>query len=920
MNVVTWNTQSFKSNYAWLQSKLTNLDIILLQETWLYDFEQVLIEKEFPNYTCFSVSSMLKSRNGTRGRPYGGTAILIKNLYKGCVVSSDTSDPRLLSVTIKTSNGNLKIVNVYFPCDIPKNDELITKYISLLQCKVEEHDGPILLAGDFNCSEGKYKFNELMQMCNDNDLICDDLKFMDKSTFTFCSKGSGAMSWIDHCFSTENLVQNVTLFDSASPSDHLPLLIKINASCLQLARQKNDVSNSVYVKWKKITSNQIKDYQEKVRNNFLGAPAIICNAGCCSDASHFTMIDSSVEWLVQTLLSCSSSAFSQNHRQKFVEKQIPGWNREIKPRYELYRQAMLLWKTSPQNHDLFTDMNEKRKLFKKELKKCRSEKEKVLSDNLALSYSGNDFKAFWSYVKAEESNGRPEVISEIEGVIGRENVSEYWADYYSKIFNGKQSNKCELEVMQYISKNKERAPLFKIEDIIQAINNLKTGKSPGSEGLCAEHFKHVFALVAPFTCDLINCMIQHCYIPHVIMTVLIKPILKKKGLAQKESKNYRPIAIASMISKLIEILLLKKFLPNLHTCDNQFGYKKNVGTEMAVYVLKQVAHHYLRNDTPVYICFLDCTRGFDLVHHFTLLHKLCLRGFPSSVVKFLLFWFREQMFCVMWEGCKSSPFPVRNSVRQGGILSAYLFALYMDDLSKKLTNTGVGCHVGSQCVNNLIYADDVCLMTSSIAALRILLKICEQYGEQHYIQFNPAKTVCVMFADYQFETTRPLIKFCGRSLVWNDTAKYLGYEISCRNRDHNELMRRRREIYARANLLTSRFSKCSASVKVYLFKTFFSSLYCSSLWVPVQKKMIDNVRVAYNDACRMLFGYSRRSSASRMFCDLGLDSFDAMRRRAAYSLLSRLAASDNTIIKSIINSNFFLMSSTSREWRALLFN
>ena len=49
-------------------------------------------------------------------------------------------------------------------------------------------------------------------------------------------------------------------------------------------------------------------------------------------------------------------------------------------------------------------------------------------------------------------------------------------------------------------------------------------------------------------------------------------------------------------------------------------------------------------------------------------------------------------------------------VRQGGILSAKLFSLYMDELLKMLKDCGVGCYIDHVCVNHVLYADDLCLI------------------------------------------------------------------------------------------------------------------------------------------------------------------------------------------------------------------
>jgi len=218
-----------------------------------------------------------------------------------------------------------------------------------------------------------------------------------------------------------------------------------------------------------------------------------------------------------------------------------------------------------------------------------------------------------------------------------------------------------------------------------------------------------------------------------------------------------------------------------------------------------------------------------------------------------------------------------------------------------------------------MYADDLCLMTSSVQALRVLLGICEEYAKSHDLVFNPSKSMCQCFGAHGFFDVTPLIKLSGKILRWIDTVRYLGYDINCHNRDFEEMNRRRRELYARANLLRNRFFSCSVDVKIYLFKTFFSSIYCSSLWVPVKHAIMEKVKVAYNDAFRIIFGYSRRCSASAMFAENNMNDFCAMRRGAAYSLITRLANSDNKIISTIVNSNCFLHSSISKEWKCLLF-
>ena len=68
----------------------------------------------------------------------------------------------------------------------------------------------------------------------------------------------------------------------------------------------------------------------------------------------------------------------------------------------------------------------------------------------------------------------------------------------------------------------------------------------------------------------------------------------------------------------------------------------------------------------------------------------------------------------MWANCAHNlvnfeTFHVNNGVRQGGILSPYLFNVYMDDLSQSLNCCKTGCLSGEIMINHLMYADDLVL-------------------------------------------------------------------------------------------------------------------------------------------------------------------------------------------------------------------
>jgi hypothetical protein len=71
-------------------------------------------------------------------------------------------------------------------------------------------------------------------------------------------------------------------------------------------------------------------------------------------------------------------------------------------------------------------------------------------------------------------------------------------------------------------------------------------------------------------------------------------------------------------------------------------------------------------------------------------------------------------------------FSVDCGVRQGGVLSPYLFAIYVDDIVKKINRSDLGCRLGLKRIAVVLYADDIILMAPSVESLQMLLNIVEE--------------------------------------------------------------------------------------------------------------------------------------------------------------------------------------------------
>ena len=71
-----------------------------------------------------------------------------------------------------------------------------------------------------------------------------------------------------------------------------------------------------------------------------------------------------------------------------------------------------------------------------------------------------------------------------------------------------------------------------------------------------------------------------------MMETTVLPIIKIKCGNLADSNNYRPNAIATILSKHFESIILYKCKEFLYTCDNQFGFKPKHNTELCIYTLE----------------------------------------------------------------------------------------------------------------------------------------------------------------------------------------------------------------------------------------------------------------------------------------------------------------------------------------------
>jgi len=161
-----------------------------------------------------------------------------------------------------------------------------------------------------------------------------------------------------------------------------------------------------------------------------------------------------------------------------------------------------------------------------------------------------------------------------------------------------------------------------------------------------------------------------------------------------------------------------------------------------------------------------------------------LKGASGTFVKLLTYWYSHLRSAVLWNSVLGECFDVLCGVRQGGVLSPYLFAFYIDDIITDLKKSGYGIYVGSVFVGCILYADDIVLLSASCTGLQHMVNVCAQYGRMWDILFNPAKSQYITFGEGCHRSSRSSrISLNNTELNCTEKLKYLGcdfHQRSCR--------------------------------------------------------------------------------------------------------------------------------------------
>ena len=526
-----------------------------------------------------------------------------------------------------------------------------------------------------------------------------------------------------------------------------------------------------------------------------------------------------------------------------TRKVIPGWDREM----ENARNDSLLWhyiwkqNNRPVSGHIYNIMKKCRSHYHYLLRSLKKKKKKKVK--MAISKNVLKNNNYWKTLKAVRKN-KFNTTGSVDGHVGSKHIANHFKQKFNKLFNSVRTSDIKLSNLQKSISNKvstdcnsqphvddkdtSHCHIVSKHDVRKAISKLKTDKID-EQGKCfSNNFIYGTDLLHRQLSVLFTSMINHGYAPAEFLKSSMLPLPKGARADLSNSDMYRSIAISSLLSKILDNVIIERQQDFLSTSNYQFGFKAKSSTVLCTTMVNETIQYYTeKGGRAVYLLLLDASKAFDKVSYEKLFELLLARNVCPKIVKLLYYMYTHQKCHVRWNNKQSDPFSVSNGVKQGSVISPLLFSIYIDNLFSKLKQLGLGCHVGLTYAGAFGYADDIALVSPSIYGLKKMISICESYARDYHITFNPAKSKLLCFNASSSQISPIYLNGTPVTVVNKD--KHLGNTISTDIYDRN-IISNVCDFYQRSNSVISDFSICDSETLDKVHSTFCMHMYGCELW------------------------------------------------------------------------------------------
>ena len=277
-----------------------------------------------------------------------------------------------------------------------------------------------------------------------------------------------------------------------------------------------------------------------------------------------------------------------------------------------------------------------------------------------------------------------------------------------------------------------------VHDVFVSLSHLGSKKSMGIDHIPSIVLKSCATVLCEPVHHLFTLCLSQSYIPPEWKIHCVTPIFKSGD--KVSVKNYRPISLLCIISKVFERIVFDKIYDHIASfiiCSEQYGFMRKRSTIQQLLIHLHSLIDSVSSGHQSDVVYLDIKKAFDSVSHSILLTKLWSAGLCGATWRFFVAYLSGRRQCVRVGSCVSDLLPVTSGVPQGSILGPLLFILYINDLPAVPIHSSLLLFADdSKCRRKIQSIEDSQLLQSD------LCRLCE-WSHSSGLIFNSSKS-CVL--------------------------------------------------------------------------------------------------------------------------------------------------------------------------------
>lgn len=804
------NAQSLRpkiDEFRWIFQH-SNVDIICVSETWL--------DQSTPD-GLISLQGYKIFRSDRPLRCGGGVAIYVRNgiTCKFCCKSESNDKIEHLFLEILSSGNKMLVGCVYRP----NNSIEFTSFVLKLETLIMRYND-ISITGDFNS----------------NLLVDSSLKD---------SMESLGLTPVNIITPTHFTKSNSTLLDLIFVGDRSKVLLydQLSASCFS----KHDLVFVAYnfaldLKDQSYTYRDFKNINyDLLYEHFLETD--------WETVYHLTSANDQLIFLEGNIVKLYDETVVLKTR-NIKAKDKPWFTASVRDAIQKRNIAYLRWKRF-RTVELKTEFRLARKLVNHTIKYAKSDYY-AMRFGSALSSSktwktireigvGKNVKNTNCSINANELN---HLFANIPSLTTDSSVSYDYLSYNNNIFT--EQNRFEFACVTQ-------------RDVYNCCNLIKSN-AVGHDNIHPKFLRIILPLILPHITHLINTIITTSSFPVKWKLAKIIPI-------PKSNTEYRPIAILSFLSKVLEKILYQQLNAYIHDrnllSDRQSGFRSNHSCITALIDVSETLRRELDDGKVNFLVLLDHSKAFDTVDHKLLCTKLKhLFNFSSTSTQLISSYLTGRSQYVHVDNTSSNPLDLTRGVPQGSILGPLLFSIYINDLPQYI----------SYC-NVQMYADDVQLYISSpfesvsenVDRLNNDLQNIYCWATANGLSINPRKSKCMLIHKKTISAPVHEDIFINTERIGIvKTAKNLGIVFNSRLNWSDHINTLVGQIYTKLRALWSVQYFTPLNVRILLAKAYLvpNLAYGCELFSNSDSKSMNKLKILYNNIVRYVYGLSKRDHIS----------------------------------------------------------